>query len=141
MDGHKRQRHHAVERIDLLLPLLVEAVRALGSLVVGIAERLLVAFGQHHGDEVVGAGRHLVDGDVLHAGLLDAHVDDLRGVAGKRQVGGRLRHEQAHDERHRELAVFEVADYAHAPSPPFPSWKSATLRRMRTRLRTSSSPT
>ena len=151
MDGNQRQGHHAVELLLLLLALVVELVRAVVRLGVSVAERLLVVDRKHHGDLVMGLGRHLVGGRMLHAGLLDAHIDDIGRVVRQRQVGERLHDEQAHDEQHGHLAVLQIANYAHGASSPSArllhvasgssSWNSTTLRRMRTRCRMSSIPT
>ena len=118
MDGNQRQGHHAVELLLLLLALVVELVRAVVRLGVSVAERLLVVDRKHHSDLVMGLGRHLVGGRMLHAGLLDAHIDDIGRVVRQRQVGERLHDEQAHDEQHGHLAVLQIANYAHGASSP-----------------------
>ena len=86
VDGGERKRHCLVEVLSLPIPRLREGVVPACGLVVRLSEELLVGFGQHHLHEVVGALGKLRCGRVLHARLLDSHIDDVGGVSRKRQV-------------------------------------------------------
>ena len=86
VDDGERKRHRLVEVLSLLIARLGEGIIPACSLVVRLGEELLVGFGQHHLHEVVGALGKLRCGRVLHARLLDSHIDDVGGVSWKRQV-------------------------------------------------------
>ena len=86
VDDGERKRHRLVEVLSLLIARLGEGIIPACSLVVRLGEELLVGFGQHHLHEVVGALGKLRCGRVLHARLLDSHVDNVGGVSRKRQV-------------------------------------------------------
>ena len=86
VDDGERKRHCLVKVLSLLIPRLREGVVPACGLVVRIGEKLLVGFGQHHLYEVVGARRQLRSRRMLHARLLDSHIDDVGGVPRKRQV-------------------------------------------------------
>ena len=90
VDDGERKRHRLVEVLSLLIARLREGVVPTCSLVVRLGEELLVGFGQHHLHKVVGALGKLRCGRVLHARLLDSHINDVGGVSRKRQVAESL---------------------------------------------------
>ena len=100
MDHHQRNRQELIQCLDLLTPPLSEVPPAVRGLLVGGFEEGITGGGDELFEERVGLIGHLIRGDVLHPGLLYAHINDIRGHEGQCQITPDTADEKQHRDEH-----------------------------------------
>ena len=133
----ERKGHELVEVPSMGFTVRRKAPRTVIGLLIGSLEQGLALLGNHKRQRAVRTlGQNRRRG-VLDTRLLNAHVDDIGGVARKSQVAERLADEEHENEQSCNDVVLQIPKNAHRPQR---SRYSASRPMMRMRVRTSSSP-